>query len=82
MRVSLVNNRSVHFRHVDHAPDYVNFSIHRGAHARARQHSRKRRELRKTSVALIISDEREKSARDLHELFSTFVSLPLTIRAI
>jgi len=69
----MVNNRGVHFRQVDHPSDYVNFSIRRLC---TQQCSGKCRELRKTSEAFIISHERD---CDLHELFSTFVSLPLTI---
>lgn len=42
-RVSLANNRSVHFRRVDHALDYANFSIRRGT--RTRHHPQKRWEL-------------------------------------
>lgn len=55
-RVSMVNNRGVHFRRVDHPSDYVNFSIRRPC---TQQCSGKCRELqRKTLGAFIISRER------------------------
>lgn len=72
----MLDNRGVHFRRVGRPFDYVNFSIRRPC---MQQCSGKCWELRKTLGAFIISREHD---CDLHELFSTFVSLSLTILTI
>lgn len=72
----MLDNRDVHFRRVGRPVDYVNFSIRRLC---MQQCSGKYWELRKILGDFIISRERD---CDLHELFSTFISLSLTILTI
>lgn len=64
---SIVNNRGVYFRHVDHPLDYANFSICR---SRTQQCFQKCRKLWKTLSAFIISNERKNSMRFSRVIFT------------
>lgn len=73
------NNRGVHFRCVDHTRPITQIFLFAG---RARSNIRKSVENCEKHRALPSFRASAKRACDLHELFSTFVSSPLTIRAI